>query len=190
MMECWNTSNLRRGACEAMALASALVVFSSAQALAQADPPGPAPNKVWGGCVLDVTSPTGTVANLMADLEKGGIPSPEVSFVVVYTLANDNNGQDLGNGTFTGPVICTNRAEVDITAHDKNGNPLKETTDIPTQTDPGGATSVDILEAEEAFLLQYLLNTGDNAGDTEKRVCHTTDANVDCFRIFPPPDLQ
>ena len=175
------------GACEAMALASALIVGGSVQALAQ-DPPDPAANRVWAGCVLDDTSPTGTVANLKADLEKGGIPVGEVSFVVVYTLANDNDGQDRGDGSFTGPVICTNSAEVVITAEDEDGDPLTERTDIPTQTHTGAATTdtVNLLSAEEFLILQYSLNFAP-VGQIEKRVCHTTDANVDCFRIFPKP---
>ena len=69
---------------------------------------------------------------LKLDLEKGGIPSGQVSFVVVYSLVNDNVGQRLSGSNFTGPIICTNPDEVGITARDKNGGPLKETTDIPT----------------------------------------------------------
>lgn len=184
------------GAWKATVLAAALLVGGSIEALAQ-DPPDPAKDKVWGGCLLD----TATVSELIADIQAGpGIDDPgvKVSYVVVYTRANDNNGQPLiatppGPG-FTGPVICRNPDEVDITARDNatpTPNPLKETTDIPTQTDPGGATTVDIKSAEEAFILQHELNGGTNDGDIENRVCHTTDANVDCFLIFPaaPPPV-
>jgi len=173
---------------KATALASTLIMGGSIEALAQ-DPPGPQADKVWGGCLLSGA----TVTELIADLEAaGGIASgqAEVSFVVVYTLTNNNNGQPLGSN-FTGPVICTDPDAVDITAFDKNGESggvrLKETTDIPAQTGPAGATSVDIKSAEEVFVLQYQLNDGANDGDTENRVCHTTDANVDCFRIFGLP---
>ena len=180
-------------ACKAMALASALVIGGSVPALA-VDPPDPAANKVWGGCVLTPTTVTGLIGNIGVGQGIQG-NQVKVSFVVVYTLAYDNNGQPLtGSGSsFTGPVICRNPSEVGITAFDKGGEGgqvlLKETTDIPTQTDPGvpQATSVDILDAEEAFFLRYVLNNGANAGKNEKRVCHTTDGNVDCFRIFGAP---
>lgn len=215
MMTCSNTVNSRRGvgavvdpvvadrggargaqiarrpriaqACSAMALASAFVAAVSVQALAADSTPPPAKDKVWGGCRLSAT----TVSALENDLEApGGIGNNKaaVSFVVIYTLANDNNGQLLKGTDFTGAVICTNPSAVGIAAFDKTGtNLLTETTDIPTQTDPGNAPSVDILEAEEMFSLKYQLNGGANAGDIEKRVCHTTDNNVDCFRIFPVP---
>jgi len=167
--------------CSAMALASALAVGGSVQALA-ADPPDPAANKVWGGCLL---SPP-TVLDLEADLKDGGIPQGEVSFVVVYTLKNLNDGQKLSSG-FTGAVICTDPAAVGITALDKNGNPLKETTDIPTDTHTGVST-INVLGGEEAFILQYQLNPDTNPLPNplpiEKRICHTTGNNVDCFRIF------
>jgi hypothetical protein len=174
-------------ACKATALASSMIVGSTVLALAaEPDVPPPAPDKLWGGCVLDEA----TVAGLIRSVGAGnGLQqsTAEVSFVVVYTLDNDNDGQPLsGSGSnFTGPVICTNPQAVNITAFAKDRSPLKEITDIPTQTDPGNATSADILESEEALILQYRLNNGGNAGDIEKRVCHTTEGNVDCFRIFP-----
>ena len=69
----------------------------------------------------------------------------------------------------------------------EDGGPLKETTDIPTQTDQGlvPATKVNIRRAEEVFILQYDLDDGTDTGDIEERVCHTTGPNVDCFRSFP-----
>jgi len=167
----------------AMAVASALVAGTSIPAIA-ADPPAPAANRVWAGCQLSPTTVTALIGNLEAT---GGIPSGNaaVSFVVVYTLANDNNGQHLSGPNFTGPVICTNPGQVGITAFDKNGetggNRITETTDIPTQTHPSGGT-IDILEAEEEFILKYVLS-GSTA--PEKRLCHSTGPNVDCFRIFP-----
>jgi len=172
-------------ACKAMALALALVVGGSVQALAQ-DPPNQEANKVWGGCSLDPA----TVSELETDIEAGGIPNAKVDFIVVYSQENPNNGQKRSGPGYTGPVICTNPNEVDITAFDKNGEAggvrLSETTDIPTQTDAGGAMTVDILSAEEAFVLQHKLKDGSNTGEIQNRVCHTTDANVDCFLIFPP----
>jgi hypothetical protein len=172
--------------CSAMALASALAVGGSVQALA-ADPPDPAANKVWGGCQL---SPT-TLSNLELDLKDGGIPQPEVSFVVVYTLKNANDGQRLSGTSITGPVICTDSTTVGITAFDNFGEAggpthlLKETTDIPTETHTvPPTTTINVLGGEEAFILQYQLNNGANPLPIEKRICHTTGNNVDCFRIF------
>ena len=167
----------------AVALAVCLLAGTSVQALAQT--PGPEADHVYGGCVL---SPA-TVAALAADATVGGgeaPPAAEVSFVVVYTLSNDNDGQSLGEAGFTGPVICVNPAEAGITAFEAGEGPrLTEASDIPTETDPGGAATVDILETEESFIIKYRLNGGGNPGDIEKRVCHTVDGNVDCFIIFP-----
>ena len=177
------------GVWKAAALASVLVVGGSVEAFAQ-DTPDPGKDKVWGGCVLDTLT---TVPNLIADIQEGlniSDPGVTVSFVVVYTNANNNNGQPLTapSGAFTGPVICTNPDAVDITAKDENGAPLKETTDIPGGIDgTSPADDVDIKSAEEVFILQYKVNGGDLDGDTENRVCHTTDANVDCFRITAAP---
>jgi hypothetical protein len=170
----------RRLACAAAALASAMLLGGSVQALAQT--PGPQADHVWGGCEL---SPA-TVTALAADAAVEAEGTAEISFVVVYTLSNDNNGQPLGEAGFTGPVICVNPAEAGITAFEAGEGPrLTETSDIPTETDPGGAATVDILEAEESFIVKYQLNGGANGGDIEKRVCHTVDGNVDCFIIFP-----
>jgi len=183
---------------KATVLAAALLVGGSIEALAQ-DPPAPAPNKVWGGCVLNQDAVDGLIGSLEAT---GGIPVDQaaVSFVVVYTLTNPNNGQLLdatpNPDVYSGPVICTNPA-VAITAeeHDLDGGPLKETSDIPGSctsapchdTHPAGAADdIDINSAEEVFLLQYTVNGGDLDGTKENRVCHTTDANVDCFRFFAP----
>jgi hypothetical protein len=172
----------------AIALALALVGGVSFRALA-ADPPDPVQDKAWGNCSLN----SATVEAIRSAVAAGpGIQNTttkpvKVSFIVVYSLAYDNDGQPLsGPSAFTGPVICRS-SEVGITALDNTGAALKETTDIPTQTDPGPvkATSIDILEAEEAFTLQYTLNNGSNAGKIEKRMCLTIEGNVDCFRIFP-----
>ena len=69
-----------------------------------------------------------------------------VSFVLVFSLNNDNDGQPLGTGSnppFTGAILCTNNATGDggrvgiVTT--------TETTLLPVQSD---ATSVDIRDAE------------------------------------------
>jgi hypothetical protein len=158
----------------AVAWASALLVATSVAAVAQTAPPGPSADRTWGGCVLD-TQEGGTVDNLLADLDAGGIPasnnsgSRQVAFVVVYSISNDNNGQPIGTRDLTGPVICTNRNVVDIVT-------TEQTRSIP---ETGGGT-VDILNAASAFSLRYRVN---NSGLFENRLCHTVDSNADCFRI-------
>lgn len=172
-------------ACAGMAFASAMLLGGSLEALAGGGGgpiPSPAADHVYGGCTLS----EGTLAGLAADARVQGVegPAAEVSFVVVYTLSNDNDGQSLGEGgPFTGPIICINDTEVEITAKEADGDPLTEASDIPTDTDPGGADTVDVLETEESFIIKYQLNG--EPGDIEKRICHTVDGNVDCFIIRP-----
>lgn len=159
----------------AVALASALIVGSPLPALS--DAPGPPQNShVWAGCTL---SPD-TVANLQADVNAGidaeANTDIQVAFVVVYALTKDNDGQSLGEASTTGPILCTNPSEVGIE------NTTQTTPIPPTST---GATSVNTLDAEDAFILRYDLNGGANSGTTEKVICHTVNDQVDCFRISP-----
>jgi hypothetical protein len=147
-----------------MGLAAVLLTGTSIQAFAQTA------GHVWAGCVLSPEA----VAALEASVDAGaGIGTPEVAFVVVYSL-KENDGQPIGSG-FTGPVICTNPGLVATPA------PTTQTTDIGTASD-----TVTILDAEEAFLLRYQFE--DAPTDIEKRVCHTVDSNTDCFLITPPTD--
>lgn len=150
----------------AMTLAALVLAGTSVQALAQTA------NQVWAGCVLTTGSGEETT-NAVAALEESLAPivGSEIAFVVVYSLNNDNDGQPVTGG-FTGPVICRNPEVV--------GPP------VPTnQTENIGAANdtVTILDAEEAFLLQYRFD--DAPTDIEKRVCHTVNANTDCFLIQP-----
>jgi hypothetical protein len=171
----------RSEAGSAIVASIALLACSSLPALA-VDPAQP--ERVWGGCVLDPA----TVENIQIDVNEGiGADLDtdiQVAFVVVYSL-NDNDGQgpvSLGPTTgFTGPILCTNPAEV--------GTPIEvtESQDIPTQTGPSGATSIDILDVEEAMILRYEVNGGSAGGAIEKRFCHTTGVNNDCFRIPGTP---
>jgi hypothetical protein len=173
------------GACVAVALASAILLGGSVQVLAQTA------DHVYGGCELSFEA----IQALQTDAsvedtegEEGPEPVPaRISFVVVYSLTDDpddNDGQALGAGS-TGPVICINTDEVGITDFEE----VTEDSDIPTETDPAGADTVDILETEESFIIKYQLNGGDNDGNIEKRICHTVDENVDCFIISPVPDF-
>jgi len=127
-------------------------------------------NRVVGTCVLQPA----TISNLRADLqESAGIPNPRIDFVVIYTLANPNDGQPISGG-FTGPVLCGRTAFGTL--------PLVAVAPVSqTDTIPASGT-IDLLGIENALITQYK-PTGGAASDTEKRFCHTTGANNDCFRI-------
>jgi hypothetical protein len=182
----------------------ALLLLGSGTATAQ-NVPGAAADHVWAGCVLtlgewvevevgedeteDVFVP-GSFDLLRENVaESLLIPEEnvEIAFVVVYALNNPNNGQPVPGG-FTGPIICTNPGNeevtgVGITGFNRFNQLLTEASEIPTDTDPGAADSVDIVGAEEAFILQYQLNGGSNDGNVEKRICHTVAGNTDCFIV-------
>lgn len=174
-----------------LALSAALLVGSTVHALAQTPPP--AVDHVWGGCILSETA----VIELQNSITAGtGAEGADVDFVVVYSRANSNDGQFLGGGGVTGPVICINDDQVGITAFEADEGILTEASRIPTDThqlvpgepDEDEPTSVNLLAAEEVFILQYeLLDGEEDAGDIEKRICHTVAGNGDCFRIFPLP---
>jgi hypothetical protein len=181
-----------RAACAAIALGSALLAGSTGAAIAQ-PPPAPQEDRAWGGCTLDAEAVDALESRINAsgdfDDTTGG--PFKVSFVLVYALDNDNDGQPLDVGElddddddddddeappFTGVILCTNAA-------DDPGQ-----VDIETTTETTVLPDVDILDIEQTFVLQYRVNGGPSDGKTEKRVCQTTDSNTDCFRIFPPSD--
>ena len=154
-----------RRTCAALAVASALVAGAAVPATIAVAQQSPDLNRIWAGCLL---SPEAVDA-LEADVAAGqGIGTPEVAFVVVYSLNNDNDGQPVsvaGQAGFTGPIICRNTEVA--------GN-IADTTQT---TDVGNVT---ILDAEEAFVLRY-----QSPSSTAKRVCHTVNNNTDCFSISP-----
>ena len=176
------TGHARRlsNACRAAVASAAMAACFSGPAFA-VDPPQA--GRVWSGCVLSGS----TVDAIQADVNDGINASSDddiqVAFVFVYSL-QDNDGQGpVGGGPnagFTGPILCANPDEV--------GTPIKvkETDDIPGPTGPAGASSVDILDLEEAMILRYQVNGGVASGKIEKRVCHTTGNNNDCFRVPAP----
>ncbi|MGH8580732.1 MAG: hypothetical protein ACREVK_11645 [Gammaproteobacteria bacterium] len=153
-------------------LVAGFVAGISPAALAD-PPPAPSENHVWAGCAL-TTGTNGAVAKLQASLDPSGpsglnAPPYEIDFVLVYSRANDNDGQQFGAGT-TGPILCINPNTVAI-----------ETTGENTPI-PGGTDTVDITALESALILQY-----EKAGIREKRICHTAADNTDCFLIKPAP---
>jgi hypothetical protein len=161
----------------AAAAGMAIGTWASSAAFA-VDPPQP--ERVWGGCVL---SP-GTVAAIQADVNDGiGADADtdiQVAFLFVYSL-NDNDGQGpVKSGPvtgFTGPVLCANSDADFVDRVVLEPVKIKETDDVPS------SGTVDILDIEEAMILRYRLGNG----DIEKRVCHTTGNNNDCFRIPQAP---
>lgn len=139
-------------------------VFPAALAV----PPGPpSEDHVWGGCVL-TTGAVGALRRSLIGPDGEGVRSPQVDFVLVYTLQNDNDGQHFGDGT-TGPILCTNPDTVSI-----------ETTLENTRIPDSG--KVDIKALEQALIMQY-----QQAGIRNKRICHTVADNTDCFLIKPVP---
>jgi hypothetical protein len=104
----------------------------------------------------------------------GGITTSNVDFVLVYSLANTNDGQPTTGG-YTGPVLCVNPASVTYPPPATSEN---------TPIGPEGQ-AWNITDLEQALLLQYEKTTGVR----EKRVCHTVAGNTNCFLITPvsPP---
>jgi hypothetical protein len=168
-------SSRRRGGARALGLLSAavgLTALAGSAAHAQGIIGTPQANHVVS-CTLDSTT-YNDLFTLLNPITNPPFNPGEVAFVVIYTL-NNNNGQKLsgpGPARYTGPVVCTSPG-VSMTA-------TLGTTDIPNSTDQPGASSIDLLNTEEAFLLRYKINPGTKI---EKRFCHTVANNSDCFRI-------
>jgi hypothetical protein len=168
----------------AIALTSALLLGGSAPALAaESDPGQPTESQVWGGCVLTTEAEEGAVDALKDSMSSSDNSGPlnqenlKVAFVVVYTL-NDHDGQPLSAGGFTGPVLCINPDVVGVKSR-------LQTDHLP---DPStGATSIDTKDAEDVFILRYVLNSEDEGvgGTNEKVICHSVGDQVNCFRISP-----
>jgi hypothetical protein len=118
-------------------------------------------NHVVSNCQLDAT----TLAALAGHVNTAvpGEVAPTIDFIVVYSLANPNDGQDLGTGAFTGPVLCRNPG-VNVAGE--------------TGTDPIPGT-VSLLDIETALITQYQA-TG---APVQKRFCHSVNENSDCFKI-------
>lgn len=165
-------------------VAAAVAGLMGTAAPAWSDVPDPVKGHVWAGCVLDVRLGGNQTNDTVADLKEniiagsnGKITNPaniDVAFIVVYSVNNDNDGQPVSGG-HTGPIICINKSlGVEVTS---------QTAPIP----PAGsdASSVDTLDAEDAFILRYVLNGGINDGKKEKVICHTVNDQTDCFRISP-----
>jgi hypothetical protein len=145
-----------------LAVAAAILLASMYSAAVAQQPQDPLPNRIWGGCVLNDMS--GVEAAVEASNRIQG--DAQIAFVVVYSL-QENDGQAVqapgGASGFTGPIICKNPA-LTVTETDQTAN----------------LNNITILDAEEAFVLRY------QSGSTvRKRICHSVDANTDCFNVGP-----
>jgi hypothetical protein len=152
---------------------------------AEADPVA---NQIYSNCTF-------TDADLM-DLDIDDVTSGllngghlRASYIIIYVRETPNDGQEIfkeivppppeppffeTTNTFTGPILCTN-FDSDIATSATEADLI-----------PDSSGTVDILGAEEASHLQYVLTDG-AMEDTEKRVCHTVAGNTDCFSIKPKP---
>jgi hypothetical protein len=187
-----------RGLRGAAATAAAIAIAVASWPLpGRATPPnpeavdGPLANRVWAGCTLTSTN----VHSIRSRLNLGaGIDTSQtdVSFIVVYTFKNPNNGQKLTAGGETGPVVCI--------APNVRIEKTREAEDIPTAEDQGASVlNVDLLDLSEALLIRYGYTLGTN-NIKENRFCHTVanpatgtpgnpppETNTDCFRVYPKP---
>ena len=159
----------------------AMLLLAGGTPAAMADP---MPNRVFAECVLNTSSQgqqINTVAGLQEDIldanppgnadEIQDDPPPEIAYVIIYAINNDNNGQLLVDNQenpvgFTGPVICVH-PDFDITE-------VLQTTDIP---------DVDILDVQDALILRHTPEGAAASVEDANRTCHTTDGNTDCFDI-------
>ena len=135
---------------------------------AMADP-DPNQNKFVSGCSLSAATIIG-LQNSITTVIGVASPTPQVDFVLVYSLANPNDGQLLSGTAYTGPILCSNGASVNV-----------ETTTENTLI--GVGNPVTIKAFEEALFLQY-----EKSDLTiEKRVCHTVADKTYCYLIKPVP---
>jgi hypothetical protein len=101
------------------------------------------------------------VGELQADIQDGqsSIGTPEIAFVVVHALTVHNGGS----------VVLANNAVASFPT--------------PTSTPPT-ISATATLDAEDAFVLAYR-PSGSTSGD-KKVICHTVNANTDCFQVSSP----
>lgn len=167
--------------------AAGLQAFAMLLAVANGSAPASAtpdlkPNHAWGGCSLPSTLRT-QLNNAIKATASSKFASVAVDFIVVHTIALDNNGQPLtaaAGGGHSGVILCTFKGGTSA------ATPTLETTAIPNAANHPASTNIDILSNQQQSVLQYKLNDGSLAGKVEKRVCQTTDGNTDCFRVFKP----
>ena len=157
------TNRPRMRAAGASAVAAALLASVSfpGSVAAQSNPTA---DRVWAQCVLSdaaVTALTASMANDALATQK------QIGFVVIHSF-QENNGQQLNSGAFTGPVIC--RAPgVDI-------DEVMQTTLIGSNSSP-----VDLLDQQSGMSVLYRDSDSDDPATNRKRFCWTVASSADCF---------
>ena len=143
---------------------------------AEAEPTGsPTANEIFYNCTFTTEDLNAALTVSLANLDLLASGQIEASYIIIYVRQNTNDGQLLEGATpsFTGPVLCTNVENTDIT----------ETTEGTAIAGP-----VNVLGAEEVSHLQVQPSTSTNPNDKDKRVCHTVASSTECFLIeFKPP---
>ena len=145
----------------------------------EAQPAGsPTANEIFYNCTFTTDDLNAALAISSTNLDLLTTNQIEASYIIIYVRQNRNDGQELDGSTpttplFTGPVLCTNDDNTEIT----------ETTEGTAITGP-----VNVLGAEEVSHLQVQPSTSTNPNDKDKRVCHTVASTTECFFIeFKPP---
>jgi hypothetical protein len=96
-----------------------------------------------------------------------------VDVIVIHSVNNENEGQPLNGGGFTGPIVCSFAGPLPI------GVPYQ----IRNTTADTPVNNIDLLASEIQTQVQYRRRSD---GKKEKQLCLTTKTNNDCFRIVPP----
>ena len=146
----------RIGACAALAMATASIASTSIPSITAAQER----DRVWA---LDCTLSDGSQQALIQDMNEAGLErltgQRQIAYIVIHSF-EENGGQQLTAGGFTGAVICRPPTV--------NIDQVLQTDNIPT---------TNVLDWGNALTLRY--------GTTNIKNCHcfTVDANNDCFEI-------
>lgn len=131
-----------------------------------------------GSCVLGNGAKSALEQSLKNDAGLTGNLSVDV--IVIHSVANPNEGQPIGGGNFTGPIVCTFRGS--------SGAVLNSITPTNANTKIPASGTIDILGTELVSAIQYRRNSNNLI---EKLMCLTTDNNNNCFTIAPAaPGVQ
>jgi hypothetical protein len=130
------------------------------------------------GCVLPniVRAAIQVALNVRLPALNGGTAGSNLSVdaIVIHSVTNDNEGQPLDGGGFTGPIVCTFSSPLPV------GTPYN----IASTGANTPINGIDLLASEIQTQVQYRRNSNNVI---EKLMCLTTRNNNDCFRISPAP---
>jgi hypothetical protein len=159
-----------------LAVAGALIAIGAIPGTASAQ----TNDRVWAGCTLntqggDDEHPT-TTARLLEDMaaSSSDLLPDQIAFVVIHSF-QENNGQPIDGGGFTGPVICrapdVDMVEVEQTALIGSNN-----------------ARVDLLDQQGGMSVLYRDPAGSaDPADNRKRFCWTVASAADCFDFARTP---